>query len=71
LFYTVAGGVYRVPLLPFLAGALLGRALKYFMLGTITYTLAPFVRRAWARPGLLTSAVILAVLIGLLFVLLR
>ena len=61
LAYTIAAGVYGVPLLPFVAGALAGRALKYFLLGTLTFYLGPPVRALLAR-----RARFVAIVVGLL-----
>lgn len=64
--YTIAAGVYRVPLLPFLAGALTGRALKYLFLGSLTYSLGPLLHRLLARPRLLAAAACVLVVLGAL-----
>jgi membrane protein YqaA with SNARE-associated domain len=49
LLYTIAGGAFEVPLLPFLAGALVGRGIKYLVIGTLTFYLGPTVRHVLAR----------------------
>ena len=67
LAYTIAAGAYDVPLLPFMAGAVAGRALKYFLLGTLTFYLGPPLRALLARhPGLLKALLLLVVLSALL-----
>lgn len=70
LAYTIAGGVYGVPLLPFVAGALAGRGLKYFLLGFIVRALSPYLRRALGRPRMLAGVVLLLVL-AIAYVMLR
>ncbi|HEU0077854.1 MAG TPA: hypothetical protein VFQ76_09425, partial [Longimicrobiaceae bacterium] len=49
VLYTIAGGAFRVPLLPFLAGALAGRALKYAVLAALAWWLGPAVHAFLAR----------------------
>ena len=68
--YTVAGGVYGVPLLPFVAGAVVGRGLKYFLLGVLTRALGPYLREALARYGVVAGALLLVV-IAIAYVALR
>lgn len=64
--YTIGAGAYGVPLLPFVAGALTGRALKYFLLGTLTFYLGPPVRALLARrPGFI-PVIVLVCLFALL-----
>ena len=69
LAYTIAGGVYGVPLLPFVTGALVGRGLKYLLLGVLVRALGPYVRQALARPGWLAGA--LLVVLAIAYVALR
>ena len=57
LVYTTAAGVYHVPLGPFIAGALVGRTLKYFLLGTLTFYLGPPLRRFLVRHRAIVTAV--------------
>jgi membrane protein YqaA with SNARE-associated domain len=71
LAYTIAGGVYGVPLLPFVAGALVGRGLKYFLLGFIVRALSPYLRRALARPGWLAGTLLLVLVLAIAYVVLR
>ena len=66
LVYTIAGGAYRVPLLPFVAGALVGRGVKYFLLGLLVRALGPYLRQALARPGLLAGTLLLVLTIAYL-----
>lgn len=70
LAYTIAGGVYGVPLFPFVAGALVGRGLKYFLLGFIVRALSPYLRRALGRPRMLAGVVLLLAL-AIAYVMLR
>lgn len=53
-----------MPLLPFVAGALVGRGLKYFLLGLLVRALSPYLRQALARPGLVAGAVLLVLAIA-------
>lgn len=71
LAYTVAGGVYGVPLLPFVAGALVGRGLKYFLLGFIVRALSPYLRRALAHPRWLAATLLLILVLTIAYVALR
>lgn len=64
MVYTIAGGAYGVPLLPFVAGALAGRGVKYLLLGFLVRALGPYLRRALDRPRLLAVALLLAIAIG-------
>lgn len=64
--YTIGAGAYGVPLLPFVAGALTGRALKYFLLGTLTFYLGPPIRALVARHARLIPFVLLVGLFVLL-----
>ncbi len=64
LAYTIAGGLYGVPLLPFVAGALAGRAVKYFLLGLLVRVAGPYLRRLPARARLLAGALVVAALIA-------
>lgn len=66
LAYTIAAGAYGVPLLPFVAGALTGRALKYFLLGTLTFYLGPPIRALLARRPAFIPLIALVILFALL-----
>jgi membrane protein YqaA with SNARE-associated domain len=66
LVYTIAGGVYGVPLLPFVTGALVGRGLKYLLVGFLARALRPYLRQALARPALLIGTLLLALAIAYL-----
>lgn len=66
LAYTTAAGAYGVPLLPFVAGALVGRALKYFLLGTLTFYLGPRIRALLAQHPRLVPVILLVVVAVLL-----
>lgn len=43
--YTTAAGAYHAPLLPFIAGATVGRAIKYAVYGGAARVLGPLLRR--------------------------
>lgn len=49
LVYTMAAGAYRVPLLPFIAYSLIGRGLKYIVLGALAYGVGVPVRAVLGR----------------------
>lgn len=68
VLYTIAAGAFAVPLLPFLAGAFAGRAVKYAVLAALAWWLGPAVhaflarhlRWAMAAAALLVAALLLA-----------
>jgi membrane protein YqaA with SNARE-associated domain len=67
VLYSIAGGAFRVPLLPFLAGALAGRALKYAVLAALAWWLGPAVHALLARHlrwAMLVGAVLVAALLA-------
>lgn len=66
MLYTIAGGAFGVPLLPFLAGAALGRGIKYAVLAVLTWYLGPAVRAFLERHLRLAMALAALVLLGLL-----
>jgi len=49
VLYTIAAGAFHVPLVPFLAGAFAGRAVKYAVLGALAWYLGPAVHAFLAR----------------------
>ncbi|HEX2191198.1 MAG TPA: VTT domain-containing protein [Longimicrobiaceae bacterium] len=61
VLYTVAAGAFGVPLLPFLAGAFAGRALKYAVLAALAWWLGPAVH-AWLARHLRLAMVVGAAL---------
>ncbi|HEX7239501.1 MAG TPA: hypothetical protein VF263_04470 [Longimicrobiaceae bacterium] len=61
--YTIAAGAVGAPLLPFLAGALAGRAAKYALLGALAWWLGPAAHAILAR-HLRLAAVLAALLLG-------
>ncbi|HEX6042599.1 YqaA family protein [Longimicrobium sp.] len=70
LLYTISAGAYRIPLPTFIAGALVGRALKYFLLGTLTFYFGTPVRAfIAAHPRRFAAGAILALLVLLLLAL--
>ena len=58
MLYTTMAGASSLPLFPFIAGALAGRALKYFPIAGIAYVFGPAVHRILRRYG---TAVMLVV----------
>jgi membrane protein YqaA with SNARE-associated domain len=64
MLYTIAGGAFGIPLVPFVLGSVVGRGIKYLILGALTFYLGPPVRAFLDRH----SGWIVAVL-GLLLVL--
>ena len=63
MLYTAVAGASDIPLGPFLAGASLGRALKYFPIVALAYLFGPAVHRLLRKVGLV--ALLLAVAIGI------
>lgn len=66
VLYTVAAGAFGVPLLPFLAGAFAGRAVKYALLAALAWWLGPAVHAFLARHlrlAMLAAAVLVAALL--------
>lgn len=70
LLYTIGGGAFGVPFLPFLAGAALGRAIKYAVLAALTWYLGPAVR-AFLERHLVVAALLVTAALVLLLVLRR
>jgi membrane protein YqaA with SNARE-associated domain len=66
LLYTISAGAYRIPLPAFIAGALVGRALKYFLLGTFTFYLGPPLRAFIARRPWIAAAAAVLAMVGFL-----
>jgi membrane protein YqaA with SNARE-associated domain len=44
MLYTIAAGAFGIPVPPFVAGSVVGRGIKYLILGALTYYLGPPVR---------------------------
>jgi membrane protein YqaA with SNARE-associated domain len=65
VLYTISAGAFGVPLLPFLAGAFAGRAVKYAVLAALAWYLGPAVH-AWLARHLRLAMVLAAVLIAAL-----
>ena len=61
--YTLAAGAFRVPLLPFVAGAAAGRALKYLAYGGGARLAAPLLRRRLPGRRLWIAALAAALLV--------
>jgi membrane protein YqaA with SNARE-associated domain len=65
LVYTMAAGAFRVPLLPFLAYSLIGRGLKYLVLGALAYGVGAPVRALLGRYGPRAAVLlVIALLLG-------
>jgi membrane protein YqaA with SNARE-associated domain len=65
MLYTMAAGAFGIPLLPFVVGSLVGRALKYVPIGALVYFLGPAVRPVLDRYGpWVVAAVVAALVIG-------
>ena len=60
LAYTMAAGVFRIPLMPFLGYSLVGRGVKYMVLSIIALGLAGSIR---ALPTRSTSSIVVALLV--------
>lgn len=68
MLYTMIAGASSLPVLPFVAGSLVGRALKYLPIAVLAYFFGPAVHRILRRFG--GVAVLVIVLTLLLFLLL-
>ena len=66
LLYTTMAGASGQPVLPFVLGSLLGRALKYVPIAALAYVFGPAVHRLLRRYGWIAGAVAAAVVLGLL-----
>ena len=66
LLYTTMAGASGQPVLPFVLGSLLGRALKYVPIAALAYVFGPAVHRLLRRYGWVAGAVAAAVVLGLL-----
>lgn len=71
LLYTMMAGAFSLPIIPFVAGSLIGRALKYIPLALLAWWLGPAVRQlvsryaAWVGAGvtlLLAAAIVWTIL---------
>lgn len=63
LVYTMAAGVFRIPLLPFLGYSLVGRGVKYLVLGAVALGLGRSIRTLLSRRTSRSAAVVLVVLL--------
>ena len=61
---TIASGVAGLPLLPFLAASIAGRATRFFAIAALAYFFGPTVRKFIERNFTWLSIVLLALLIG-------
>ena len=66
LLYTTMAGASGQPVLPFVLGSLVGRALKYVPIAALAYVFGPAVHRVLRRYGWIAGAVAAAVVLGLL-----
>ena len=66
LLYTTMAGASGQPVLPFVLGSLLGRALKYVPIAALAYVFGPAVHRLLRRYGWVAGAVAAVVVLGLL-----
>lgn len=61
VLYTITGGATALPLSTFIVGSLLGRGLKYALLGLVTFYAGPAVQAAFRRAsGWATAAIVAA-----------
>ena len=69
MLYTIVGGAFDIPLGPFVAGSIVGRGVKYAILGAVTYYLGPaaraFIERhtRWLVAAAAVAIVVAAVLL--------
>ena len=66
MLYTTMAGASSLPVLPFIAGALAGRALKYFPMAGIAYLFGPAVHRILRRYGVAVMLLVGAALVLIL-----
>lgn len=62
MLYTSVAGATEQPLLAFVAGSFLGRALKYAPIAALAYLLGPAVHRALGRLGWVAGLVVIVAL---------
>jgi len=63
MLYTMMAGASSLPVLPFVVGSLLGRALKYVPIAALAYLFGPAVHRILRRFG---GAVVVAVVVAMI-----
>lgn len=69
MLYPIVGGAFATPLLPFVAGSLVGRTLKYLPLVALAYFLGPRVRQVLDRyAGWVGAALVVLLAAWLVFV---
>ena len=66
MLYTIMAGAASLPLVPFIAGSLVGRAIKYFPIAALAYLFGPTVHRLLSRYGRASVLVIVAALLAYL-----
>lgn len=67
MLYTMMAGASALPIVPFVAGSLAGRALKYVPIAALAYVLGPTVHRVLRRySGVAAAVVVLAILVRVL-----
>lgn len=64
MLYTMMAGASALPVLPFIAGACAGRALKYVPIAALAYVFGPAVHRILRRSGGVVAAVLLVALVS-------
>lgn len=67
LLYTMMGGAFSLPVVPFILGSLVGRSLKYLPLAGLAWWMGPSVRQFLARHAAWVGALIVvmaAVMVG-------
>ena len=58
LLYTMMGGAFSLPVVPFVLGSLIGRSLKYLPLAALAWYMGPAVRQFLARHAAWVGALI-------------
>lgn len=58
LLYTMMGGAFSLPVVPFILGSLVGRSLKYLPLAALAWWMGPSVRQFLARHAAWVGALI-------------
>ena len=66
MLYTSVAGATDQPVLPFVVGSLLGRALKYVPIAALAYLFGPAVHRILSRFGWIAGAIVVLALVALL-----
>ena len=64
MLYTTMAGASALPIVPFIAGSLAGRALKYVPIAVLAYVFGPAVHRVLRRYGTLAAVVVVLAIIA-------